>query len=542
MNGVLPAGDVRFTQLQGIWHPTLDALADSLAVLDQDGVIVAVNRAWETFGTANGGGEPGAGVGASYVAICDRAAAKDATAAELAAAVRDIAGGRRAEYSCVYPCHSPTEERWFSLRVALLPDAAPRHLIVTHHDVTALHRARQLAEERVAMERRLRSATDLRDAVLQTMPDGLLVLDCLGRVTLVNEAAEQMLGRPRGELLGADAHEELHAVAAEGGPPPVEQRLHPESLPTNRTVRVEDDVFRRRDGTMLPVSFSVAPFTSEFDEQGWVVVFNDIAERKARELEVRRELDELTWVGRIRDALEQDRFVLHAQPIVDVASGEIVQHELLIRMLGPDGQLVPPGAFLPVAEEHGLIRAIDRHVLVKAFAHAAAGHPVQVNLSADSIGDPTLFGFVQDELEAQGVDPRMVVFEITETALIHNEAAAQVFTEAVVELGCDVALDDFGTGYRSFHYLKHLPVGHLKIDREFVRDLDGEPGGANRHVITAIVSLARAMGKLTVAEGVETGAELAAMRELGVDRVQGYFFARPAPVHEVFSSTLQRGG
>jgi len=174
-----------------------------------------------------------------------------------------------------------------------------------------------------------------------------------------------------------------------------------------------------------------------------------------------------------------------------------------------------------------------------ALVHAAAGFHVAVNLSADSISDPSLFRFVEERLRANAVDPRMVIFEITETALIHNEAIAQAFIEKVRGLNCAVALDDFGTGYGSFRYLKHLPVNLLKIDQEFVRDLDGAASKVNRHVIRAIVTLARGMGQKTIAEGVETQSALAQLRELDVDYAQGYLFARPVPADYIFKPNEQ---
>jgi EAL domain-containing protein (putative c-di-GMP-specific phosphodiesterase class I) len=187
-----------------------------------------------------------------------------------------------------------------------------------------------------------------------------------------------------------------------------------------------------------------------------------------------------------------------------------------------------------VAEQHGLIGAIDRRVFEMAMAYAAAGHRIQVNLSADSIGDSSFLAFVQAEIGAHRVDPRLVVFEITETALINNEDVAKHFIDTVRGLDCAVALDDFGTGYASFRYLKQLPVSLLKIDQEFVRDLDSDASQTNRHVIRAIVSLAQGMGQKTVAEGVETNETLHILRELGVDYAQGYLFARPAPADDVF--------
>jgi EAL domain-containing protein (putative c-di-GMP-specific phosphodiesterase class I) len=168
-----------------------------------------------------------------------------------------------------------------------------------------------------------------------------------------------------------------------------------------------------------------------------------------------------------------------------------------------------------------------------ASVYAAAGHPVAVNVSAGSVSEPGLFRYVEERLTDLGVAPQLITFEITETALVHNEGVAQVFIESVRRLGCGVALDDFGTGYGSFRYLKHLPVNILKIDQEFVCDLEGESSAVNRHVIEATVTLARGMGQKTVAEGVETESARAIIRELGVDYGQGYLFARPAPADQI---------
>ena len=162
-----------------------------------------------------------------------------------------------------------------------------------------------------------------------------------------------------------------------------------------------------------------------------------------------------------------------------------------------------------------------------------------INVSAESISEPGLFRHVEEQLATHGIDPELIIFEITETALVRNEGVAQVFIESVRRLGCGVALDDFGTGYGSFRYLKHLPVNVLKIDQEFVRDLEGETSMVNRHVIEATVTLARGMGQKTVAEGVETESALAIIRELGVDYAQGYLFARPAPADQLLPLNRQ---
>jgi EAL domain-containing protein (putative c-di-GMP-specific phosphodiesterase class I) len=197
-------------------------------------------------------------------------------------------------------------------------------------------------------------------------------------------------------------------------------------------------------------------------------------------------------------------------------------------MVGRDGEIVAPGSFLPVAEKFGLIVEIDRWVISQAAKLAAqSGRVIEVNVSAESIGARDLIGFIGRQLADTGADPAHLIFEITETALMHDLTRGEMFARALAEFGCGLALDDFGTGFGSFTYLKKLPLTHLKIDTEFVRDLDGNP--ANRHVVRAIVSLARAFGLRTIAEGVEDEETLTHLRAEGVDFAQGFHIGRPNP-------------
>ncbi|HUN79396.1 MAG TPA: EAL domain-containing protein [Solirubrobacteraceae bacterium] len=242
----------------------------------------------------------------------------------------------------------------------------------------------------------------------------------------------------------------------------------------------------------------------------------------------------LEWVERIRAALDEDRLVLHAQPVVETATGTITQHELLIRMVDDHGDLIPPQSFLQIAERFGLIRELDRWVVRHAIAmlaeHAAAGRrpTVEINLSGQSLGDPELAVHVGRALHASGVHPTQLIFEVTETTAIDNIAAARSFAEQLGRLGCRFALDDFGAGFGSFYYLKHLPFDFIKIDGEFIRNCATDP--TDRLVIGAVVELARGMGKYTIAEFVGDDQTLAVLAELGVDYAQGFHLGRPAPL------------
>jgi PAS domain S-box-containing protein len=382
--------------------------------------------------------------------------------------------------------------------------------------------------KRVASERALVAAHNYAHAVADGMGEGLCTIDPQGRLTYMNKAAEKLLGWSSARVRGQRLHDLVHTArpGADGcdiDTCPI-MRASQEAGP----VRVEDDLFSCREGSLLPVAFTAAPFVTDDGIGGCAVVFEDITDRKQRQESMERDVETLSWIGRIQDALAEDRFELFGQPIVDLGSGEVVQRELLLRMREPDGEMVAPARYLPIAERYGLIADIDSWVIGRATEIAAEVGPVQLNLSARSIGDAAIVERIEQCLDATGADPASLVFEITETALIADEAAAMAFVDRVHEIGCKLALDDFGTGYGGFTYLKRLPVDLLKIDVDFVRDL--ATNAASRHVVEAVVTLARAFGLQTVAEGVEDAAALQVVGELGVDFAQGYYIARPAPL------------
>jgi diguanylate cyclase (GGDEF)-like protein/PAS domain S-box-containing protein len=242
----------------------------------------------------------------------------------------------------------------------------------------------------------------------------------------------------------------------------------------------------------------------------------------------------LGWTDTIRDALAEDRFVLQAQPIVDLATGEASQYELLLRLRNPLGELIFPGAFLPNAERSDLIGEIDRWVVTRAIDMLGAERrrdrrvTVEVNMSGSSIGDPDLLALIETRLHANDVDPSQVIFEITETTVVANIPRAQEFAARLAALGCRFALDDFGAAFASFYYLKHLPFDYLKIDGEFVRACANDR--TDRLVIQAVVDIARGLGKKTVAEMVEDQQTVELLREMGVDYAQGFHLGRPAPL------------
>lgn len=244
---------------------------------------------------------------------------------------------------------------------------------------------------------------------------------------------------------------------------------------------------------------------------------------------------ELDWYTRIYRAMEQNRLVLYVQKIVSLNGSDPYQEhvEILLRLVGEDGQIVPPMAFIPAAERYGLMPEIDRWVIRTAFAHIAglphaARSLFSINLSGGSLNDEKALLFICEQLATSGVPPDSICFEITETAAIANLLNARAFIVALKEKGCKFALDDFGSGMSSFAYLKHLPVNFLKIDGCFVKDIVND--GVDAAMVTAINNIGHVMGLETIAEFVENEEILAILSGIGVDFAQGYGIGYPVPI------------
>lgn len=240
----------------------------------------------------------------------------------------------------------------------------------------------------------------------------------------------------------------------------------------------------------------------------------------------------LEWEQRIRDALEHDLFVLHFQPIFWLDSRTVTHYEVLLRMQDENGGLIPPSAFLDIAERFGMIKDIDHWVLERAIQIQGEScrnkQPVSlaINLSGKHFGNPHVLESIKRFIKNSGADPTMLIFEITETAAVENINQASRFTEALHKLGCRIALDDFGVGFSSFHYLKHLPVDMVKLDGSFVRHV--AKSKFDRVFIKSMTDMARGLGITSVAEFVEAEDVVDILKELGVNMGQGFHLARPA--------------
>ena len=381
------------------------------------------------------------------------------------------------------------------------------------------------AELGVHLDRQLSGAGRSADTPVYESPtraarQGLLTIDSEGRLACMSATAEQLLGWTEAQLRGRDAQDAIqyHRPDTGDGASAVGRRAGVFGDGPPR--RSERDVFVRRDGTIVPVLCSA----TARPEGGIAILFSDAAEETARRRSA--ESDDIIWVSRICEALGEERFELYSQPIVPLGGGA-AREELLLRMVSRDGYVISPGAFLSAAETFGLVAEIDRWVIAQAARYAAFGRVVHVNLSAASVADPCLPGFIAAQLQKVMAPPSNVTFEVVETALTTNPAAGEQFAFAIRDLGCGLALEDFGTGVGSLANLERLPVQSLKIDIDFVRDLSANE--ATRHLVRALVDIAHRCGADAIAEGVEDHRTLELLRGYGVDYAQGYLLSHPAP-------------
>lgn len=249
-------------------------------------------------------------------------------------------------------------------------------------------------------------------------------------------------------------------------------------------------------------------------------------------------LERLVLEGRLRRAIESGSLELHYQPKLTLETGRVLGVEALARWRDPELGFVSPSVFVPLAEDSGLIRDLGdwaiRTAVRQIAAWDAAGAPpvrVSVNLSGHQLGGGSLLGTLVATLAAEHVDPRRLELEITETALLQDEAAAAALLEELRRMGIGIALDDFGTGYSSLSYLLRIPADTLKIDRSFLRHIDTKP--ADAALVGSIIAMAKIRGLHVVAEGVEGEEQLAILRELGCDEVQGYLLGTAVPAEDL---------
>lgn len=450
-----------------------------------------------------------------------------------------------------YPVHDP-EHRfigrlWVYEDITRERQTAEQLLYLAERDsLTGLYNRHRFQEE---------LARSLAEAERRNFQVALLFFD-LDEFKYINDtfghrAGDAMLIRVAGEAGSVVRNNELlsrlggdeFAVLASGA-----NVAEAEAL-AERIVRAIGQIPLRFDGhnLRLTTSLGIAFYPAQASSAEELIAHADSAMYQAKQAgknawrTYRPELDDslsmvkhLSWNERIDRALEQSLLQLHFQGVYDTQTGELAHLEALVRMIDTENpqQLIMPGHFISHAEKSGKIRDIDRWVIQESIfilSRSEQAPPIAVNISGRSFDDPSLPQYISAQLARQGVAPRRLLVELTETSAVTDLHDAQRFIESLRQTGCPVCLDDFGTGFSSFAYLKHLNADILKIDGLFIRNLPNDHD--NQVFVKAIVDVARGMRKTTVAEFVENADILEMLKRFGVDLVQGYHLDMPRADH-----------
>ncbi len=377
--------------------------------------------------------------------------------------------------------------------------------------------------DRVQAERALGISDRRMRAILDNSPAVIAVKDLEGRYKMANAAsgrlvglgADEIVGRLCTDLYAADIAQQLRAN---------DRTAVSEERPVfDEAVLLGDDERRTYELVTFPLP------DADGRPAEVCTIATDVTERRERE-SVRRERADCR--RRITSAIADGRLELHAQPILDLTTGERSTCELLVRMRSEDdpAELIPPFSFLPALERHGLIQILDLWVVRQALA-LGADRRLEVNLSAVTLRDAEARGEIVRLLAQYPVPASNLGFEITETADPEHFDGAERFAGSVAQFGCGLSLDDFGTGFGSFTYLRRLTLRSLKIDRSFVSHMTRSV--VDQRVVQSIIGIAQQFDLLTIAEGVEDADTLDLLRHMGADRAQGYYIDHPVPVADM---------
>jgi diguanylate cyclase (GGDEF)-like protein len=558
---------------------TMDALTAHIAVLDEKGVVVAVNRAWHEFTQANPGLGPAVQVGGNYLAVCDLAHGPySEKASEIAAGIRQVLSGGPNFFGPEYPCNTLTQQRWFVVRVSKFSSEGPTYVVILHADVSE----RRLAENRLRYDSRHDGLTGLPNRVLfaeriERCIDlsnhgqysfAVLFLD-LDRFKIINDslghaAGDKLLQTISERLLGclreSDAvgvPKEWSTVARMGGDEftiLLEQLRRPEDA-----VRVAERILQtigkrlNCDGNELTTTASIgivacghgcaayasakdvlrdadaAMYKAKASGRDRYLVFDERMHKEA----VRR----LSLETDLRRAVARDELVLHYQPILTLSSQRVAGVEALVRWRR-NGKLVSPAEFIAIAEETNLIVAIGRWVLEESCRQMARWQrifpaldslAIGINISRRQLSSDDLVADLERVLKETGIKPASIILEVTESAIMEDPETAKQTMDRLKLTGVNLAMDDFGTGYSSLSCLRRFAIDLLKIDRSFIQKISDRRDAS---VVRTIVDLAQNLDMKVIAEGVETREQLLFLESCRCDMAQGYLIAKPLVVDD----------
>lgn len=531
----------------------LDALDEPTCLVDRTGTVTAVNRAWVDSCLARGGDLTRAGVGSNYLERCGD------SGRHVARGLRRVLDGELSSFRQDYACHAPDAEGWRSARIQSLSGgrALVRHVDTTvtvqafhalehsqqHDPLTGLPNRRLLAS---LLDRALGDAAGDQTAV------ALIGLDRFSRIneSLGHAGGDELLQAVAVRLAGALLPDDVLA-RCEGDRflvlrPRLPDGHHAEGLGHDLARSLQEPFVTPSATVMLTASTGVAigrsPQTAEE-----LMLDADAARSEARRhgggwtrqwgRQPRQGVAErLHLEQEMREGLARGEFVLHYQPVVDLRSLAVTGVEALVRWEHPDG-LRMPDEFIGLAEQNGTIVPLGNWVLQQACRQGAAWSAsglqlnVAVNFSARQISHPDVIAGLREALASTGMRPEQLLVEVTESTLVDDAEIAQAALECIRHLGAGTAIDDFGTGYGSLLYLKRYPVSVLKVDRQFVAGLGSCHD--DEAIVASVISLARSVGAVCIAEGVETLEQYAVLQRMGCEFAQGYLFGRPVPAEQL---------
>jgi diguanylate cyclase (GGDEF)-like protein len=556
---------------------TLDALSAQIAILDEKGTILAVNRAWRPFAIENHGDLGKWQEGANYLAVCDAAAQVDEKAGTVSAGIRGVVNGTRNVFAFEYPCHSPTEKRWFVLRVTRFAGDGPVRAVAAHENITE----RKLAENRSRYEAFHDALTGLPNRLLfadrvarclewakrdRNSFYAVMFLD-LDRFKIINDS----LGHAAGDILLKTVSRRLRAclrssdtvaanenlVARMGGDEftilldrvkhPLDPQIVAERIMSSLSQPIDFEGHDLRPSVSIGIVVGggehVYTHTRELLRDADTAMYRAKAEGKGRYCMFDQSMHEaamarLRLETDLRLAVERREFVLLYQPILSLESGRIEGVEALIRW-SSRGETIGPAEFIRAAEDSGAIIEIGRWVIAEAIHQLAAwraANPsmsdltMSVNLSGKQLADELLPACVCDSLAKHEIAPGDFRLELTESIFVDGGDAGREMLENLKLLGVGISMDDFGTGYSSLSYLHRFPVDRLKIDRSFIKNMTAQRDV--EAVVQAVISLAHNLGMAVVAEGLETAGQVDYLRSLGCDYGQGFYFSKPLAADE----------
>ncbi|MHB8190789.1 MAG: putative bifunctional diguanylate cyclase/phosphodiesterase [Ferrimicrobium sp.] len=551
---------------QGFVDDVFGAVEGATCAVAADGTIISVNSAWQAFIVANGDSPRTFGVGTNYLAVCDGVTGeRSSEAAQVAEGLRAVLAGRSPRFELDYRRHALLSmERWFTVRIS--PSLNRAGAVISHHDVSsvkfsergmapnALHSTLTVLPNRALLDDRFGQALAERrrsghlialafvdidrfqaidDNVGQSVGDAVLV-EVVSRLAPCMRAGD-MIARFAGDRLvvlwrDLTIADEAHHLS-------------------ERLTQVFEVPFIV-DGVDVAVSASIGVAIGQWEQMADVLLMTaNTAMYEAKqpgsglvsvlvpELKDGAVVTKIRTAASLQEAMNRDELVLHYQPVVDLTRGTVTGVEALVRWHHPTDGLLGPDLFIPVAEASGQIVALGAWVMEKACTQAmrwiAQGLNLEmaVNVSTRQIAHPDLIQTLRRILGDTGMEPGRLVLEVTESVIMEDAEVAATVLKKIGSLGVSLAIDDFGTGYSSLLYLKRYPIRALKVDRSFVGGMGINP--EDDAIVASVIELGRAVGGSCIAEGIETYEQYVALRAIGCDYGQGWFFGKAVPAEEI---------